>query len=133
MESLVLAGAGVDVEQIARFRVPGTTGNPLPMVLTDRECSLAQDRRDPAESLCAAFGLKEAFFKAVRCPFDPLDVEWNGPVDGTLVRVVIGASTLAELGFACAMARAFRYLDTCVVEVLVFRSAREGEGAWENG
>jgi len=69
-------GVGVDAERIERFRASGNAKNPLPLVISDREFERASVQPDPASALCASFCFKEALFKAVGAPFDPLEAEW---------------------------------------------------------
>ncbi len=45
------------------------------MVFTEREVRHADASADPPRALCAAFCVKEALFKAVGGPFDPLGCE----------------------------------------------------------
>lgn len=66
-----LRGVGVDAEQVARFDLPDTPGNPLPMVFSPEEAAHAAASGRAAWCLCAAFCVKEAMRKALGEPLDP--------------------------------------------------------------
>ena len=75
-ERATLLGVGIDAERVDRFERSRPTGNPLPLVFSDREVEHATVSSEPAAALCAAWCFKEALFKALGRPFDPREAEW---------------------------------------------------------
>lgn len=59
------------MERKRRFdRFPAASERPWQFVFGDEEASHAMARPDPAEALCAAFCVKEAFLKAIGRTYD---------------------------------------------------------------
>jgi phosphopantetheine--protein transferase-like protein len=120
----LLLGVGIDVELVARFASLVPSGNPLPMVFTEVEVAHSAVQGDPAFALCAAFCVKEALFKALGGPIDPLGCQVFACAGGQEPRVEIGPSLRAEIGEATLEVRLFEEGGEVIAAVIL-----RGEGA----
>lgn len=117
----ILRGVGVDAERIARFHRQDPSRNPLPLVFTPLEIRRSAALPDPSAGLCAAFCFKEALFKALGRPIDPLEAQWltgDRPDEG---EARLGPGLVRELAVAgVEVLVLFPLPDECVTIVHVF-------------
>jgi holo-[acyl-carrier protein] synthase len=98
-----IAGIGVDLSQVSRFRRFLDKGNSgvIDRVFTSGEKAYCLPKRDPAPHLAARFATKEAFLKALGLGLRE-GISWQ---DMDVVRDELGKPSLILTGRAAAICR----------------------------
>ena len=122
----VLAGVGVDAEEVRRFEKLAVGSQPWRLVFSPGEAERLAVQPRPALAFCAAFCCKEAFCKALgeRYPFVELECRFSAGADA--LEVVPSAGLRERFGIAGVRVRLRgHYVDErgeCVAEVCLFRT-----------
>ncbi len=98
-----IAGVGVDLSQVSRFRrfLEKGKGGVIDRVFTPGEKAYCLPKRDPAPHLAARFATKEAFLKALGLGLRE-GISWQ---DMDVVRDELGKPSLTLAGRAAAICR----------------------------
>ena len=133
---IVLAGVGVDAEEVRRFKKLAAGSQPWRLVFSPGEAERLAAQPQPDLALCAAFCCKEAFCKALgeRYPFVELECRFADGADA--LEAVPSAALCERHGIAGVRVRLRGHYAAdrgeCVAEVCLFRTVVPpgGGAAW---
>lgn len=126
---IVLAGVGVDAEEVRRFKKLAAGSQPWRLVFSPAEAERLAAQPQPDLALCAAFCCKEAFCKALgeRYPFVELECRFAAGAAGADALEAVPSAALRErFGIAGVRVRLRGHYTAdrgeCVAEVCLFRT-----------